>query len=54
MAVHFPLDPNAMTDLFRRFVAVLLASLAIATRFTGSDQFCTYNGRFGGTRDTAN
>lgn len=22
--------------------------------FTGSDQFCTYNGRFGGTRDTAN
>ena len=19
--------------------------------FTGSDQFCTYNGRFGGTRD---
>ncbi len=22
--------------------------------FTGSDPFCTYNGRFGGTRDTAN
>jgi len=22
--------------------------------FSGADQFCTYNGRFGGTRDTAN